>query len=47
MGYLERYIFELIPDITQIETLPTEINDLSLSKLFGLTKMERSQLIGN
>ena len=47
MGYLERYIFELIPDITQIEALPTEINDLSLSKLFGLTKMERSQLIGN
>lgn len=45
MGYLERYIFELIPDITQIKDIPTEINDLSISKLFGFTPMERKYLI--
>ena len=47
MGYLERYIFELIPDITQIKDIPTEIDDLSISKLFGLTPLERKQLINN
>ena len=47
MGYLERYIFELIPDITQIKDIPTEIDNLSISKLFGFTPMERKYLINN
>jgi hypothetical protein len=47
MGYLERYIFELIPDISQMKDIPTEIDDNSISKLFGISTMERKQLIQN
>ena len=38
MKYLERYIFELIPDITKLDDFPEKINDDSVSLYFGFDK---------
>lgn len=35
MKYLERYIFDLIPDITKLYDFPEIINDISIAKYFG------------
>ena len=40
MKYLEKYAFELIPDITKIEGFPSIINDNTVSRFFGLSKDE-------
>lgn len=40
MKYLEKYIFEMIPDITTIPHFPTEINDNTLNKYFRLLPSE-------
>ena len=40
MKYLEKYIFEMIPDITKIPYFPTEINDNTLNKYFRLLPSE-------
>ena len=42
MKYLERYIFELLPDITKLNDFPEDINDKSLCDYFKLNKMERN-----
>ena len=42
MKYLERYIFEMIPDITYISDFPKTISDISISTFFKLNKMERN-----
>ena len=41
MSYLEKYIFEILPDITLIPNLPEIIDDDSLCNFFGLDDMER------
>ena len=41
MKYLERYIFDLIPDITKIPNFPEEITDDSLSIFFNFSLEER------
>ena len=38
MKYLEKYIFELIPDITKLEDFPELITDETLSKYFKFTE---------
>ena len=40
MKYLEKYIFELIPDITKIADFPKIINDDTIAKYFELTDQE-------
>ena len=42
MKYLERYIFEMLPDITKLDDFPEDINDKSLCNYFKLNKMERN-----
>ena len=42
MKYLERYIFELLPDITKLNDFPEDINDKSLCDYFKLDKTERN-----
>jgi hypothetical protein len=42
MKYLERYIFEMLPDITKLTDFPDDINDKSLCDYFKLDKMERN-----
>ena len=42
MSYLEKYIFEILPDITLIPNLPDIIDDNSLCNFFGLDDLERN-----
>jgi hypothetical protein len=41
MKYLERHIFEMLPDITKLIDFPEEINDETLFDYFGLDILER------
>lgn len=36
MKYLERYVFELVPDIRKLCDFPKEINDKTISQYFGI-----------
>jgi hypothetical protein len=36
MKYLEKYAFQLIPDITLLPDFPEEINDITVSEYFNL-----------
>jgi len=36
MKYLEKYVFELLPDITKIPDFPTEITDETISHYFRI-----------
>ena len=40
-GY-EKYIFELIPDITKLDNFPEDINDETIASYFGLTDEEKN-----
>ena len=44
MKYLEKYAFELIPDITKISDFPKTINDDTIATYFELTQEERSAI---
>ena len=44
MKYLEKYIFELIPDITKLEDFPKDINDESIAKYFNFTKEDQMSI---
>ena len=44
MKYLEKYIFEMLPDITSISDFPKSINDESVADYFNLTKKERKAI---
>lgn len=44
MKYLEKYIFNMIPDITKIPDFPTNITDESLCMYFSLTYTEKEAI---
>ena len=44
MKYLEKYIFELIPDITSIHNFPAIINDTTLADFFQFNIAERKAI---
>jgi len=44
MKYLEKYIFELIPDITKLDNFPEDINDETIASYFGLTDEEKNAI---
>ena len=44
MKYLEKYIFNMIPDITKIPDFPTNITDETLSLYFSLTCTEQEAI---
>ena len=46
MKYLERYIFELIPNICNIPDFPDNINDSSIMDFFNVTDVERKMIMG-
>ena len=46
MKYLEKNIFELLPDITKIYTKKEKINDYELFKLFHLEPIEIKAILG-
>jgi len=39
MKYLEKYAFQLLPDITNLPDFPTEINDITVADYFQLKKI--------
>lgn len=41
MKYLEKYAFELLPDITKLSDFPKDINDNSIANYFGLSDIEQ------
>ena len=45
MRYLEKYIFQLIPDITRLSDFPREVNDETIADYFGFTEEERTSII--
>ena len=40
MKYLEKYVFDMIPDITLIPDFPSKIDDNTLKKYFNLNSKE-------
>ena len=44
MKYLEKYIFQLIPDITKLAGFPEKINDNTIAEYFGFSEEERSAI---
>ena len=42
MAYLEKYIFELIPDITLLPNFPENINDDTVARYFNFDEREKS-----
>ena len=44
MKYLEKYVFELIPDITKINNFPTIINDDTICDFFNINPTERTSI---
>lgn len=46
MAYLEKYIFDIIPDITSIPNFPFDINDNNIANFFNFDEIER-KIISN
>ena len=44
MKYLEKYIFQLLPDITKLPNVPDKLTVDSLSDYFKLTDEERKSV---
>jgi|UniRef100_A0A6C0C4J9 tRNA1(Val) A37 N6-methylase TrmN6 len=44
MKYLEKYVFEMIPDITKIPDFPSDITDENLATYFNLTTVEKEAI---
>jgi len=46
MKYLEKYVFELIPDITKLDDFPETITDKTIADYFQLSDRERKCILG-
>ena len=46
MKYLEKYVFELIPDITKLDDFPEIITDETIADYFQLSERERKCILG-
>ena len=44
MKYLEKYIFRLLPDITQLQGFPDIINDDTIADYFSLSDIEKQAI---
>ncbi|MCK5634947.1 MAG: hypothetical protein KAI06_07660, partial [Anaerolineales bacterium] len=44
MKYLERYAFELMPDVTELDEFPSEITDKTVANYFKFTAAERNAI---
>jgi hypothetical protein len=44
MKYLEKYAFELIPDITHLVSFPDNVNDETIADYFGFDELERQSI---
>ena len=46
MKYLEKYVFELMPDITKLDDFPEIITDETIADYFQLSEWERKCILG-
>ena len=46
MKYLEKYVFQVIPDICKLKDFPVEINDDSIAEYFGFSQEEKDAING-
>ena len=46
MKYLEKYVFQVIPDICNLKDFPVEINDDSIADYFGFSQEEKDAING-
>ena len=44
MKYLEKYAFDLIPDISQLENFPEEINDDTIAEYFKFDALDKKAI---
>ena len=44
MKYLEKYIFQIIPDITKLDGFPDIINDETIADYFGFSETDRKNI---
>lgn len=44
MKYLEKYIFDIIPDITQLTDFPEVINDETIAEYFDLDELDKANI---
>jgi hypothetical protein len=44
MKFLEKNAFDLIPDITQLDDFPEEINDDSIAEYFGFNENDKKNI---
>ena len=44
MKYLEKYIFDIIPDITQLTDFPEVINDETIAEYFDLDEIDKANI---
>lgn len=44
MKFLERYVFEFIPEVWKLPNFPTDITDKSIADYFGLTDLQREKI---
>ena len=44
MKYLEKYAFQLIPDITKLDNFPETINDETIADFFGFDSVDRENI---
>ena len=45
MKYLEKYVFQFIPDIFKMEDLPLSTDDNLLCDYFGLNELEKEEVM--
>ena len=44
MKYLEKYAFDIIPDISQLEDFPEEINDDTIAEYFKFDELDKKAI---
>jgi hypothetical protein len=44
MKFLEKYAFDLLPDITQLPDFPDEINDDTIAEYFGFDEHDKKNI---
>ena len=44
MKFLEKYAFDLLPDITQFADFPEEINDDTIAEYFGFDEQDKKNI---
>jgi hypothetical protein len=44
MKYLEKYVFELVPDVTKLDDFPSIVNDETIADYFEFDDIDRQNI---